>query len=152
RNLCINDAPYRIKGATAYGQYGSPAAVIALAKAGRLNTIELVEFQPQHHQLSDTQSAATWTRVDRLIAAAAAQHLHIILNLSEFGQSLQAAGLTMSSSTWQSRWNQYLSFVANRENTVTGTVYKNDPTIAMVEIWGEIPAPGYPNPVGTSQQ
>src|SRR5262249_43989265 len=46
RNLCINGAPYRIKGATAYGQYGSPAAVLALAKAGRLNTIELVEFQP----------------------------------------------------------------------------------------------------------
>ena len=78
--------------------------------------------------------------------------LHVVLNLSEFGQSLQAAGYTMSSASWQPEWNQYLSFIASRTNTVTGVKYGSDPTIAMVELWGEIPAPNLSNPVGTAAQ
>jgi hypothetical protein len=53
---------------------------------------------------------------------------------------------------WQGDWNQYLGFIANRVNSVTGIRYRNDPTIAMVELWGEIPAPNYPDPVGTTAQ
>ena len=62
----------------------------------------------------------------------------MILNLSEYGQSLQAAGETPTKVDWE----PYLNFIANRTNTVDGLVYKDDPTIAMVEIFGEICYPG----------
>jgi hypothetical protein len=145
--LCVNGQPFEVKGATAYGQYQNPTTEVSLAKQGGLNTLELVEFDTLYHQLSDTQSSATWTRVDAFIAAARAGGVHVILNLSEYGQSLQAAGQDVTTN-----WGPYLSFIANRVNTVTGVRYADDPTIAMVELWGEIPAPAFPNPVGTTQQ
>jgi aryl-phospho-beta-D-glucosidase BglC (GH1 family) len=121
---------------------------VALARRAGLNTLELVEFDTRYHTLSDTESSATWSRVDAFIAAAKAGGLHVILNLSEFGQSLQAAGQPAVTTDW----GPYLKFIANRVNSVTGVRYADDPTIAMVELWGEIPAPNYPNSVGTTQQ
>jgi hypothetical protein len=150
-NLCLHGAPFYIHGATGYGTYGSAAAEISLAQAGRVNVLELVEFDTQYHQLADTESEATWTRVDAFIAAARAAGLHVILNLSEYGQSLQAAGQTPTTTDWA----PYLSFIANRTNTVNGLVYKNDPTIAMMELFGEIDAPNYsihPGTEGTTAQ
>jgi hypothetical protein len=150
-NLCLHGAPFYVHGATGYGTYGSAAAEISLAQAGNVNVLELVEFDTQYHVLSDTESEATWTRVDSFIAAARASGLHVILNLSEYGQSLQAAGQTPTTTDWA----PYLSFIANRTNTATGVVYKNDPTIAMVELFGEIDAPNYsihPGTEGTTAQ
>lgn len=132
--VCLNGYPYTIRGATTYGLYQSPSQAVSLAQQANLDTLELVEFDTQYHQLSDTESAATWTRVDQYIAAASAAGLHVVLNLSEYGQSLQAAGQTPTTTDW----NGYLSFIANRTNTVTGVQYKNDPAIAMVELFGEI--------------
>jgi aryl-phospho-beta-D-glucosidase BglC (GH1 family) len=146
--LCADGARFDERGATAYGQYSNPAGEVALARRANLNTLELVEFDTRYHTLSDTESSATWDRVDAFIAAAHAGGLHVILNLSEYGQSLQAAGQPPVTTDW----GPYLSFIANRVNTVTGIRYADDPTIAMVELWGEIPAPNYPNPVGTTQQ
>ncbi len=146
--LCAGGVRFDERGATAYGQYSNPAGVVALARRANLNTLELVEFDTRYHTLSDTESSATWDRVDAFIAAAHAGGLHVILNLSEYGQSLQAAGHPPVTTDW----GPYLSFIANRVNTVSGIRYADDPTIAMVELWGEIPAPNYPNPVGTTQQ
>lgn len=146
--LCADGVRFDERGATAYGQYGTPANEVALARRANLNTLELVEFDTRYHTLSDTESSATWDRVDAFIAAAHAGGLHVILNLSEYGQSLQAAGQPPVTTDW----GPYLGFIANRVNTVTGVRYADDPTIAMVELWGEIPAPNYPNPVGTTQQ
>jgi len=147
--LCLNGQPYVIHGATAYGAYDQPSAEISLAQEGKINTLELVEFDTEYHTLSDTMSSATWTRVDKFIAAARQAGLHVILNLSEYGQSLQAAGHTATTTDW----GNYLNFIANRTNSVTGVQYKNDPTIAMVEIFGEICYPGETDsgcPAGTS--
>jgi hypothetical protein len=146
--LCADGVRFDERGATAYGQYGNPANEVALARHADLNTLELVEFDTRYHTLSDTESSATWDRVDAFIAAAHVGGLHVILNLSEYGQSLQAAGQPPVTTDW----GPYLKFIANRVNTVTGVRYADDPTIAMVELWGEIPAPNYPNPVGTTQQ
>jgi hypothetical protein len=146
--LCTDGVRFEERGATAYGQYADPANEVALARRAHLNTLELVEFDTRYHTLSDTESSATWDRVDAFIAAARAGGLHVILNLSEYGQSLQAAGQPPVTTDW----GPYLRFIADRVNTVTGIRYAEDPTIAMVELWGEIPAPNYPNPVGTTQQ
>jgi aryl-phospho-beta-D-glucosidase BglC (GH1 family) len=151
-SLCASGSTWLEKGATAYGLYASPSTLVSDAQVGKLNAVELVEFDTQYHQLSDTESAATWNRLDQVIGAANKAGIYVILNLSEFGQSLQAAGLTMASANWQSEWNQYLTFIADRTNTVTGVLYKNDPTIAMVELWGEIPAPNNSGAVGTGAQ
>jgi len=148
-SLCINGQTFTIKGATAYGTYATPSSEISLAQSLGVNTLELVEFDSQYHTLSDVESSATWNRVDQFISAASQAGLHVILNLSEYGQSLQAAGQTPTTTDW----NSYLSFIANRVNTVSGVTYKNDPTIAKVEIFGEI---CYPNesdsgcPAGTT--
>lgn len=144
-SLCLHGAPFYVHGATGYGAYGSAAAETSLAQAGRVNVLEMVEFDTQFHQLSDTESEATWTRVDNFIATARSAGLHVILNLSEYGQSLQASGQTPTTTDWA----PYLSFIANRTNTVTGVAYKNDPTIAMVELFGEIDAPNYSIHPGT---
>jgi hypothetical protein len=132
--LCLNGQPFYIHGATAYGTYSEPSTEVALAQSGKINVLEMVEFDNSYHSLSDTESSATWNRADQFIADAKTAGIHIILNLSEYGQSLQASGQTPTTTDW----NNYLSFIANRTNTVTGVQYKNDPTIAMVEIFGEI--------------
>ena len=147
--LCLRGAPFRIHGATGYGTYDNPASEISLAQAGDVSTLELSEFDSQYHDLSDVESAATWDRVDAFIAAASQANMHVILNLSEYGQSLQAAGQTATAVDW----GPYLSFIANRTNSVTGVMYKDDPTIAMVELFGEICYPGETDstcPAGTT--
>jgi hypothetical protein len=148
-SLCVNGEPYVIHGATAYGTYDDPPVEVALAEAAKLNTLELVEFDTHHHVLADTMTEPTWARVDKFIAAAKARGLHVVLNLSEYGQSLQAAGQIPTTVDW----GPYLSFIANRVNTVTGAQYRNDPTISMVELFGEICYPGEEGstcPAGTS--
>ncbi len=137
-SLCAGGKPFVVHGSTASGAYSEPSTAAALAKRAHLNTLELVEFDTQYHVLSDTMSPATWDRVDKFIAVARSHGLHVILNLSEYGQSLQAAGETPTTVDWE----PYLNFIANRTNTADGLIYKNDPTIAMVELFGEICFPG----------
>jgi hypothetical protein len=147
-SLCLGGAPFRIKGATAYGQYDNAPAEVAAAMAAKLNTLEIVEFETKYHDLADTMSDATWKRVDALVAAAGGAGLHVILNLSSYGQSLAAAGQTPTVVDWK----PYLQFLTGRVNTITHVLYADDPTIALIEIWGEIPAPDGMGTHGTPQQ
>jgi hypothetical protein len=147
-SLCLGGAPFHVKRATAYGAYDDPSAEVSAAIAAHLNTIEIVEFETQFHTLSDTMSERTWTRVDKMVDAARTAGLHVIFNLSSYGQSLEAAGQTATTVDWGS----YLSFIANRQNTVNHVTYKDDPTIAMFELFGEIPQPTGTGTNGTPQE
>jgi hypothetical protein len=140
--LCLGGQPFRIHGATTYGQLDDPAAEVALAKQAKLNVLELVEYETQYHSLASTMSEATWARVDNFVAVAKQNGLHIILNFSSYGQSLQAAGQKPTTTDWQG----FLNFVAGRVNTKTGITYAQEPAIAMVELYGEIDAPNYHAP------
>ena len=147
--LCLGGTPFVIHGATAYGTYNDSATEVALAKRAKVNTLAIVEFETKYHSLSDTTTEATWSRVDTFIAAAKAVGLHVVLTLSSYAQSLQKAGKTPT----RTDWHAYLNFIANRINTVTGVRYKDEPTIAMVQLWGEICYPGESDstcPAGTS--
>lgn len=153
--LCLNGKPFTIHGATAYGTFGQPTTEVALAQKAKVNTLAIVEFEASHHVLSSLYGpdpatyAKTWSQVDAFIAAAKQGGVHIVLTLSSYAQSLQAAGQTPTTTDW----GPFLSFIANRTNTVTGVQYKNDPTIAMVQLWGEICYPGEADttcPAGTS--
>jgi hypothetical protein len=108
----------------------------------------MVEFETQYHTLSDTMSEATWTRVDKFLAAVASAGLHVIFNLSSYGQSLEAAGQTATAVDWMA----YLKFITTRVNTVNHVIYSDDPTIVMFELFGEIPQPTGQGTNGTPQQ
>lgn len=148
-HLCLRGHLFVIHGATSYDTYQHPEAEAALALRAKLNTLAIVEFETRHHELSDTMSEATWSRIDKFIATAKMSNLHVILTLSSYAQSLQQAGQTPT----RTDWNDYLSFIANRVNTVTHGKYKDEPAIAMVQLWGEICYPGETDntcPAGTS--
>jgi hypothetical protein len=147
--LCLKGQPWRIHGATAYGQYGNADAEVAFAKLAGINTLDIVEFETRYHNLSDTMSEATWRRVDNVIGVAKQSGLHVILNLSSYGQSLMAAGHKPMTTDW----SPYLRFIVNRINTTTGVRYGDEPTIAKIELYDEIDAPNYNVPLrGTAAE
>ena len=76
-----------------------------------------------------------------MIAAAGAAGLHVDLGLADYRATLWNSCIN----PYTANWNQFISAVANRINTVTHVPYKNDPTIAFVSVAGE------PLPVGTHQ-
>ncbi len=148
-NLKVNGNKFVIHGATTYGQLDRPEALVALARGAQLNTLELVEFETSYRQTDSLMSEATWVRCDRLIAAARNAGLRIVLNFSSYGHTLAASGRKPTTTDW----NPYLTFAMTRVNTVTGVQYRNDPTIAKVQLYGEISAPNYSDPMrGTTQE
>lgn len=74
-----------------------------------------------------------------MIADAGAAGLHVDLDLSDYRNILWNSCIN----PYTSDWTAFLTFVATRRNTVTGTVYGHDPTIATLGISGE------PLPVGS---
>jgi hypothetical protein len=148
-SLCLGEAPFIVHGATTYGQLDDPDAEVQSAKDAKLNTLEIVQFETLYHDLSDTMSEATWTRVDAMIAAASRANLKIVLNLSSYGQSLQNAAQKPTTTDW----SPYLSFITSRVNTVSHVEYAADPTIALFLVFGEIDAPNYSAPYrGTTKE
>lgn len=147
--LCLSGQPFRLHGATTYGQLGNATNEVALAKSAGLNTLEIVEYEIDYHVLASQWAEATWTRIDNFISVAGQNGLRIILNLSSFGQSLMAAGTKPTTYDW----GPFLDFVVNRINTVSGVRYCVDPTIAIILLYGEIDAPNYSVPLrGTTQE
>jgi hypothetical protein len=137
--LCLNGQPYRIHGATAYSQYANATNEIALAKQARLNTLEIVEYENKYHDINETMSEATWKNIDNFIAEAGKNDIHVILALSSYGHSLKTAGKHQIDFDL---WKPFFDFITSRVNTKTGIQYINDPTISMIEIFGEIdPSP-----------
>lgn len=136
RLLCLHSQEVRLMSGSVPGT-GAPSQEIALAHALKRNTINVINFQSRYRDLFDAKSENTWRRIDLLLAQAAVAKppLHVMLTLSEFAKDLVVAGVNPL--TALSAWDGYIDFIANRRNTVNGVEYKNDPTIAMVQIWGE---------------
>ena len=105
------------------------------ATALRLNTLRLTDFL-------DTQDASPraaydpirWAAVDRMIAASRAAGLHVELDLSTYRNQLLGTGIN----PYTHDWKPFLTFVAQRRNTVTGVRYGVDPTVALVSFAGEV--------------
>jgi hypothetical protein len=137
RTLCASGKTMVVHGGTGYGAYDDPSSEIALAAQLRVNVFEISEFQTQHHSYADALSDATWQRVDKAIAAFKRAGKHVILNLSEFAWDELARTPPVNPLTVDNGWSHYIAWIANRTNTVTRIKYKDEPAIAMVEIWGE---------------
>jgi hypothetical protein len=146
--LCVDGSAWAMYGATVYNpglqpiQSGikDPSGTVALAEQAHLNTIRITDF------LNVTGNPATapfdetkWRSVDAMIAAAGAAGLHVDLGLADYRATLWNSCVD----PYTADWSAFVSFVANRVNTVTHLVYKDDPTIAFVSVAGE------PLPVGT---
>lgn len=140
--LMLHGQPFTIHGATNYGQAANHVAEVALAVRAGLNVLELVRYEQTYNSVASQTSEATLLRVDNNIAQCRTAGLKIILNFSGYFWSLKAAGLKPTNVDW----NPFLTTMMNRVNSVTGVRYRDDPTIAMVELIGEIDEPNGSEP------
>jgi hypothetical protein len=133
--LCLGGRTWYLYGASQLGGLDDPNARAGLAVSAGLNTLRIVNFLDEGGAPSSAPYAEPyWQRVDRVIAAASAHGLHVLLDLSTYRNLLWNAG----GNPYTADWQHFLSFVATRRNTASGIVYANDPTIAMVAFAGEV--------------
>jgi hypothetical protein len=147
-SLCVDGTRWSMYGATVYNPglkpylsgVKNPARTIALARQAHLNTIRLTNLYNNKGDVATAPFNETaWRFVDAMIAAAGSAGMHIDLGLADYRNILWNKCIN----PYTAKWRDLVSFVANRINTVSHRIYKNDPTIAFVSVAGE------PLPVGT---
>lgn len=143
-----------------------PDPTFALAAQGHLNTLRLIDiFNEDGTDANAPYSAADWAREDALVARAQAAGLHVVIDFSDFrnwwvnrqivvhdtqtGDDWATACRTVAlghvtfatldpySVAARPDWTAFMTYVANRVNTVSGMPYRNDPTILAVSMAGE---------------
>jgi hypothetical protein len=84
-------------------------------------------------------SDRVWKRVDWIIKISDDHHIKVLLDLSTVRQFLYYSPTRRDSydPTVQSLWNSIIDFITDRQNSFTGVVYRNDPTIMSYAIAGE---------------
>lgn len=149
--LCLRDKTFPFYGASVLAAPGDAAGAVAQAQAARLNLVRVVDFLQNDGAVATAPyDEARWQRVDRVIATARRAGLKVELDLSTYRNLLLAHHVN----AYAVDWAPFVRFVTGRVNSVTGTVYAEDPTIALVAFAGEVNPPGSPdNPVAyTSAQ
>jgi hypothetical protein len=148
--LCQDGVRWYFYGASVYGGYAQPERAVALATSARLNVIRISDFLDSAAPLSAALDEAQWRRVDAMIAAAGRAGLHVELDLSTYRNLLQSNRVN----PYTHDWLPFLRFVTGRVNTVDGRPYRNDPTVAVIALAGEVDQPiTGSNPLGiTSEQ
>lgn len=139
RALCINGQNWRPNGGSTNGNAsGSQSASgnVAIANYLKVNVIRLTDFIKGTSPGASEYDAATWAGVDKTISIAAQNHLYVELDLSTYRNMLENTSSTLNMYTYN--WTPFLTWVANRTNTVTGVRYGSDPTIAFVSFAGEV--------------
>ncbi len=148
--LCVNGSAWPFYGATVYNpglnpyQSGikDPAGTIALAREAHLNTIRITNFlNVDGNPSTAPYDRASWREVDAMIVAAELNGMRVDLGLSDYREMLWNHCID----PYTANWATFISFVANRVNTLTHVTYKDDPAIAFVSLAGE------PLPPGTHQ-
>ena len=143
--------------------------IIAMAAAGGLNTLRLGEMFDQVNGLAGAPyEESDWVAVDVYLDKLRRADMRAILDLSAFRnflvhrdiaaggwtelckddgsvtpeerQTVDFAAISPYRPSAYTEWDQFISFVANRVNTMNGTPYGDDATIAVVSFAGE------PNP------
>jgi hypothetical protein len=152
-SFCVGGRNWYMYGASEYQSTSSiginyPAATIALARQGGLNTIRIINFYTHGDPAVTPYDATTWGKVDRMIADAHAAGMHVDLGLADYRRILWYNCIN----PYTYDWGQFISFVANRRNTVTGATYKYDPTISFISLAGEPLPVGVHTYVGQSGQ
>ena len=150
--LCLGGASWTMYGGSIYGYQSDTTGRISLAVQEKLNTVRITNMLNESStDLTNAPYDATkWAKVDAAIAAAHTAGLKVILDLSSYRNLYKNNGQNPYTLDWQS----FVQWVANRTNTVSGLQYKNDPTIAIIAIAGEVDAVNATSATGptTTQQ
>ena len=135
--------------------------VLDWAVAGHLNTVRLVNmFVEDGTDDAAPYRESDWARVDQLLKEIGDRGLVAVLDLSAFRNHLIRRDIRVSGHTTDcqsghvrppgtydatdpyragaaAEWQSFIDFVTSRVNTVTGTAYRDDPTIAVISLAGE---------------
>lgn len=171
-SLVLDGQPFQIFGASIYqtsnnGHTADPDQVFGWAADANLNTVRLSDiFLQTTNDPGAPYAEADWQWIDALIARAGNQGMKVILDLSSYRNWLvwsskidngwvvncepkqdrspvDYAALDPYTVAHRADWTTFMTFVANRVNTVSGIRYRNDPTILVVSIAGEPIGAGY---------
>jgi hypothetical protein len=117
---------------------GEPEKTMALAKHANLNIVRIVNWLHEENDPATEPYRDDHMRVvDQYIAAAGARGLKVAIDSSTYYNTLRNHNIN----PFTHDWSQFFEFMTNRVNTVTGKVYKDDPTIAFWFVAGEVDAP-----------
>jgi endo-1,4-beta-mannosidase len=161
----VRNRIWKLDGASCYGTSnpGGPGTindVVGMMLDGGLNTIRIVNFFDQGSPSSPTDPSAApyresdWQRVDLILDVLRRSRLKAILDLSVYRNCLQNWLMMNGSGTtpYSADWSQFISFAANRVNSVNGLPYKVDPTIAFISFAGEPNPPNSGEPLKPTTQ
>ena len=135
-SLCLEGSVWPMYGASHPIWESNVATTMTLAAEEHLNLVRLTDWMNVNGPLTGAYAQSQWDTVDAYIAAASAQGLHVVLDLSTYRNLLWNNCVGPSYD-----WSSFLNWVAHRVNTVSGRVYADDPTIAMVSLAGEYNPP-----------
>ena len=164
----LDDRPYTAAGTNSFWSkytYWDRSAIdetIAEAVTMGLNTLRVWGFGSGNPQLfqptAREYNEAAFERFDYLIEQARANGIKLIVALGnywpdfggidqyvEWSDDAEKRSDFYEDETCQSIYRDYLKYVLTRENTLTGTEYRDDPTIMLWELLNEARHPAAPD-------
>jgi hypothetical protein len=109
-------------------------ARVSEAVSQNLNILRIINFLPGGTTADLEYTEANWVAVDYLLHAARNAGIKVLLDNSDYCAKEMGRGVEPADQDW----NTYADFVCNRVNTFNSRVYKNDDTIALLTMAGEI--------------
>ncbi len=105
-----------------------------------LNMVRFVNFLNTAATTNIEFTEAYWVIIDQCLEYCRERDLKVLLDLSDFNAITTNRGFLFGDSNWLSQANTFYTWVFNRVNTINGRVYKNDDTIGIISIVGELTA------------
>lgn len=144
-------------GAAVYGYYGSNAAYLNRVQAAQdmglnilryVNYLQTGTFPNLYDPDPDSEfNEAIWARIDYGLDQARQAGIKILLDLSDIMGIGSAREYEFGDVDMLALYEEFVEWLAMRENTVNGRLYKDDDTIAIFAIVGEV---GQIGPVGNT--
>jgi len=139
----LNGRPFLPFGATIYDDLYFPSrfpAKFDACVAMGLNMVRFVNFLTIAATANIEFSESVWVIIDQCLEYCRARGLKVLLDLSDFNAITTARGYVCFDANWLTQAQAFYTFVFTRVNTINGRVYKNDDTIAIISIVGELTA------------
>jgi hypothetical protein len=133
--VCLSGRPVSLTAGTMYEYLDDPAVPVSLAVAGHVRMLRVTNFMDGLTDPNAWDGEQSWQRVDRIVAAAKARGLLVEIDLSAYRDMVL---LGAHRDPYALDWGPMIAFMANRVNTVTGIRYRDDPTIGLVAVAGEV--------------
>ncbi len=147
-DFTLNGQIWRPFGGATYGYYGSNAAfanrVSAATSAGYnilryINFLQTLPYPTLYDSAAGSEFNETvWSKVDYGLDQAKQAGIKILLDLSDIQGVSDVRGYTFGDANHLALYQSFVNWLAVRVNTVNGRVYKDDDTIAIFAISGEV--------------